>query len=100
MPKVELLYFPGCPNVEVAREQLRCAFAAIGQPAEWTEIDLTGSTVPDHASGFGSPTILIDCRDVLGASPGDGVSCRIDTDSGMRGVPSLDAFIFALGAKS
>ena len=39
MAIVELLYFPECPNVPAAREQLRRAFTVVGAPAEWTEID-------------------------------------------------------------
>ncbi len=98
MANVELLYFPGCPNVPAAREQLRRAFTAVGAPAAWTEIDVTAESTPDHARGYGSPTILVDGTDVTGAAPGGGSSCRIYAGRDMRGVPPLHAIVAALRA--
>ncbi len=100
MATVELLHFPDCPNVPAARAQLRRAFAAVGAPAEWTEIDVTLESVPAHARGYGSPTVLVDGKDVTGASPGDGSSCRIYVGDDVRGAPPLDAIVAALRATS
>ena len=96
MATVELLYFPDCPNVPAAREQLRRACDAAGVPAAWSEIDVTAESSPAHARGYGSPTILVDGKDVTGAPPGDSASCRIYVGSDVRGVPPLDAIIAAL----
>lgn len=98
MATVELLYFPECPNVPAAREQLRRALAVFGAPSKWTEIDVTVESAPAHARGYGSPTILVDGKDVTGAVPGDGSSCRIYADSDVRGAPPLDAIVAALRA--
>ncbi|MGA9523183.1 MAG: hypothetical protein WBV82_17075 [Myxococcaceae bacterium] len=98
MAIVELLYFPECPNVPAAREQLRRAFTVVGAPAEWTEIDASVDSAPAHARGYGSPTILVDGKDVTGTAPGDGSSCRIYAGSDVRGVPPLDAIVAALRA--
>jgi hypothetical protein len=97
-PIVELLYFPDCPNVPAAREQLRRACAAAGVPAVWSEVDVTSEGAPSHARGYGSPTVLVDGKDVTGAAPGVGSSCRIYVGSDVRGVPPLDVIIAALRA--
>lgn len=100
MANVELVFFPGCPNVPAAREQLRRAFAAVGAPPTWREIDVSGDDVPAHALGRGSPSILVDGRDVTGAGPGEGRSCRVYAGSEVPGVPPLDAVVGALRAAS
>jgi mercuric ion transport protein len=100
MTTVELLYFPGCPNVSAARDQLRRAFTAIGRPASWTEIDISADSAPAHTRGYGSPTVLVDGRDVTGDDPADGTSCRIYGESDVQGVPPLEAIISALRSAS
>lgn len=100
MATVELLYFPHCPNVPAAREQLRRAFAAVDAPPTWIEVDVTSDEVPVHARGYGSPSILVDGKDVMGAAPGAGSSCRTYTGSDVRGAPPLEAVVAALRAAS
>lgn len=100
MATVELLYFLDCPNVPAAREQLRRAFEAIGAPPKWTEIDVSSDAAPAHTRGYGSPSVLVDGKDVTGATPGGGSSCRIYAGSDVRGVPPLDAIVAALRASS
>jgi mercuric ion transport protein len=98
MATVELLYFPDCPNVPAAREQLRRAFAAVGLPPQWTEVDVTAESAPAQVRGYGSPSILVDGRDVTGAERGGGSSCRVYAGSDARGVPPLEAVVAALRA--
>jgi mercuric ion transport protein len=98
MPTVELLYFSECPNVPTAREQLRRAFTSVGALPVWTEVDVAADTAPAHARGYGSPTILVDGKDVTGAAPGSGSSCRIYAGSDTPGVPPLVAIVAALHA--
>lgn len=100
MATVELLYFPDCPNVPAAREQLRRAFEAIGAPPKWNEIDVSSDAAPAHTRGYGSPSILVDGKDVTGATLGGGSSCRIYAGSDVRGVPPLDAIVVALRVSS
>jgi hypothetical protein len=88
MPHVELLYFTGCPHIEAARTQLRAALEAAGLPAEWTECD--------DARGYGSPSILINGVDVLGAVPQAGNSCRVYRGSEVAGAPPLAPIVRAL----
>lgn len=100
MPTVELLFFPDCPNVPAAREQLRRAFEAVGAAPAWTEVDVSSDSAPAYARGYGSPSILVDGKDVMGEAPGGGSSCRIYAQSDVRGVPPLDAIVAALRAAS
>jgi hypothetical protein len=100
VPTVELLFFPGCPHVPAAREQLRRAFAAVGVPAVWTEVDVTAENAPASVRGYGSPTILVDGQYVAGTAPAEGSSCRIYAGSEVRGVPPLEAIVAALRASA
>ncbi len=99
MPKVELIYDTGCPNVEAARQQLRRAFQELGQSPDWEEWDRGAPSSPAHARQYGSPTILVDGKDVTGASPSDGADCcrvyRTGHD-GLQGVPPIETITAAL----
>ena len=94
MPKVELIYDRDCPNVEAARQQLRRAFEQLGQSVQWDEWDRGDPSSPDHARHYGSPTILVDGKDVFGASPLEGADCcRVyhSQNDGFGGVPPVEA---------
>lgn len=89
---VILIHDPACPNVAAARSNLRSAFEAAGLPPRWREFDRNAADTPAEWRGFGSPTILVDGRDVAGtdAAPG-GNSCRVyrTADGRLIGVPSI-----------
>lgn len=82
--RIELVYFDGCPNAAQARETLR-SIPCVGS---WTEWNLSSPDTPDRFRRYGSPTVLVDGRDVTGdAAPddaGDAMSCRTD------GAPSAE----------
>jgi hypothetical protein len=87
--RVQLLYFPGCPNVELARQALRRALEACRLPIDVEEVDVSAPHTPEPLRGWGSPTILIDGADVAGQAPGSGASCRLYSDGeSIRAVPS------------
>ena len=94
--RVELLYFPGCPNIGPTRVRLRRALLEAGCPVQWTEHDVSSDDAPPHTRGYGSPTILVDGRDVSGGSPADGTACRLYPDSEVPGAPPLVAVLKAL----
>ncbi|MBL9100923.1 MAG: hypothetical protein JNL82_08190 [Myxococcales bacterium] len=98
MIAVKLLFFPDCPNVDPAREQLRRALEVEGLPASWTELDVTAEDAPPQLRGYGSPTILVNGRDVTGAEPGAGASCRLYAGSDRPGAPPLEVLVLALRA--
>lgn len=83
-PDVALLYDADCPNVAHARSNLQAAFEMVGEPARWRELDRSRPDTPPEWKGFGSPTILVNGRDVAGDEPcSEGGSCRLyRTDDG------------------
>lgn len=98
MPRVELVYDADCPNVEAAREQLRRALAQAGQATQWEEWERSDPAAPAYARRYGSPTILVDGRDVAGGPPTDANCCRLyRTGEGrLQGIPSVKAIASAL----
>lgn len=87
---VDLVYVPGCPNVEAARAALRAALPDGG----WSEWNLASRTAPERFRRFGSPTVLVDGRDVTGEEGGAaGMACRAD------GAPSARLIRAALAAR-
>jgi hypothetical protein len=99
MPKVELVFYADCPNVADARRQLQRALADTDLPSLWDEWDRDDPASPVHARQYGSPTILIDGKDVAGTSPSDQASCcRIygDGNGRFQGVPTVAMITLAL----
>lgn len=84
---IDLVYFDGCPNADEARANLR---AVVGE-GSWREWDLMSEDVPDRFRLHGSPTVLVDGRDVTGQEGSAGaLACRAD------GAPSPQAIRKAL----
>jgi mercuric ion transport protein len=101
MPTVELVYDADCPNASEARAQLLRAFTESGIEARWREWCGDDPEVPPHVRGFGSPTVLVDGKDVAGGVPVERTrSCRIygHGDGAARGVPPVEAIVAALKA--
>lgn len=99
MVKVELIYDSDCPNVEQARAQLLKAFVEVGLEARWQEWLRSDAKSPDYVRKYGSPTILVEGRDLAGFLPEGTVrGCRIyfDTNGKPSGVPSVEAITSAL----
>lgn len=95
-------YFDGCPNWQTARERLDEALRDLGAPRD---IGLELVTTEDEATRLsfrGSPTILVDGRDLF--DPGDapvGLSCRVYvTPEGFAGTPTVAQLREALAAVS
>jgi hypothetical protein len=78
-PKVELLWWRGCPSTEEALAELRDEMRALGlDPAgiEVREVDTKDAASRERFAG--SPTIRVEGRDVQ--DPGDepiGLTCRV-----------------------
>jgi hypothetical protein len=104
-PVIELIYDQDCPNVEPCRAMLRSALAEVGMPPSWREWDRSAPETPAAYRAFGSPTVLLDGRDISvgpgGAAPA-GNSCRVyaDEDGGtLRGTPSMRVIVGALSSR-
>lgn len=98
MPVVELLYAGHCPNVAGTREQLFRAFTEVGLQPRWTEWQVDAADAPDRVRGYGSPTVLVDGRDVVPVDGSGHDACRIYErfEGGMSGVPSIESIVAAL----
>lgn len=100
MTTVELIYFRECPNISLARERLLQAFAAVGITPQWQEWERNDPASPAHARAYGSPTILVNGRDVTGMKPSidSAGACRVYThaSSAIEGASNVDAIAAAL----
>jgi mercuric ion transport protein len=94
--KIQLLHFEGCPNVDAARAALRDALAAEKLDVAVEEIDVQRADAPEWARGWGSPTILIDGKDVTGQERSNAASCRLYA-GGAPSVESIRARIAVAG---
>ncbi len=97
-PRVQLLFFAGCPHVAAARAQLERALAQAGLAPTWEELDVTAPDAPAHLRAYGSPTVLVDGVDVSGVGPGDAATCRLYSGSEVPGAPPLASLMRALHA--
>jgi mercuric ion transport protein len=95
MTEIRLLYFPGCPHVESARQALAEALGGFEEPPPIIEVDATAPNTPPELRSWGSPTILIDGVDVV-EGVASGSSCRLYPNSDRRGAPPLSAIQEAL----
>jgi len=99
---IDLVYFDGCPNADQARANLASALERPGSrpsardpSGAWREWDLSRGETPERYRRFGSPTVLVDGRDVTGGSDEEedgsrALACRAD------GAPSVDVIRDAL----
>ncbi len=97
-PRVELVYFQGCPHVDAARTALSEALASAGMPPEWTEWDRDADTTPEELRKHGSPTVLVNGHDVVPAES-DGHCCRVyPGPDGVQAAPPVESIRSALAA--
>ncbi len=83
-PRIELVYFEGCPNASQARDNLREAVDASDEGLTWSEWDLMAESTPPDFRRFGSPTVLVNGEDVTGENvSSEAMACRAD------GAPSV-----------
>lgn len=80
-PAIDLVYFEGCPHVDQARENLREALGG----GSWQEWNLLSADTPERFHRHGSPTVLVEGRDVTGEKgTTTAMACRAD------GAPSVE----------
>ncbi len=88
--KVELIYFEGCPNAAPARNNLERAVADAGCGCKITEWKQGDAKAPDYIRHYGSPTILIDGKDIMGVSDGGADTSRL-YEGGVPSVATIQA---------
>lgn len=97
--KLELLYFEGCPNWEVAAERLDGIAVRRGLTVERRRV--TTSAEAEAAQFRGSPTILIDGNDPWALGHDSfGLACRMyQTPEGPAGSPTTEQLEAAIDAQ-
>jgi hypothetical protein len=79
-PRIELLFWEGCPSHPQALEDLRSAMDELGLDPASVEVREVPTEVDADREGFvGSPTIRVDGHDVAPPPAGEptGLSCRV-----------------------
>jgi hypothetical protein len=103
-PEIDLIFDEDCPHVNEARRLLHVALMASGLPPQWREWKRDAADTPPPLRSLGSPTIVVDGKDVSTGEPTatdceSANSCRIYHDGReLRGVPPLDAVTRALAS--
>jgi len=87
---IELIYFDGCPNEDAARKNIKNICKKSEQSIEFKEWEQSNEDLPEYAKGYGSPTVLVNGKDIVGEEPNgcEHGGCRIY--SGMTGIPSIE----------
>lgn len=102
--KVELIYFSDCPNISLARERLLRAFSLLGLAPQWQEWERSDPAAPAHVRAWGSPTILVNGRDVTDMDPSgdDAGACRVYAlaTGAFDGAPAAETVAAALQASN
>ncbi len=90
-PRVEILYFQGCPNHQAARALVERVADEIGVEPEIVLVNVPDAQTAVRRRFLGSPTVRVDGRDV---EPGSEqrrdfvLSCRVyRTEHGFSGKP-------------
>jgi hypothetical protein len=94
MKTVEVLFFGGCPHIEVAAERARDAIDRTGVDAEVHLVRVEGDADASRLHFLGSPTIRVDGRDVDDSAitrTDFGLQCRVySIDGRLAGVPPVE----------
>lgn len=89
--KVEILYFPGCPNHAPAVDRVRDVLQQEGMPADMVEVEVKDAAAAQQVGFLGSPSIRVNGQDVERTARRHrpfGMMCRTYIDSGRcAGVP-------------
>ncbi|MGQ0504433.1 MAG: hypothetical protein ACT4TC_03870 [Myxococcaceae bacterium] len=94
--KIQFLSFPGCPNADEARTQLRGVLLALGCEVSFEDVDTSTSWCDPDLKRWASPTILVEGRDIEGRTAMNG-GCRLYASvDGLTGVPPAQALRLAL----
>jgi len=96
--QIQFLYFDGCPNASILEASLAEALTRSGADHPYQRIDLSSGSTDEPIMGFGSPTILVDGKDLFDspASVAGHLSCRIYPD----GLPDTETISLKLASKA
>ena len=92
MINVEFIFDRDCPNVKSTRINLMKAFSITKLNAHWKEWSRNSDKAPDYARKHGSPTILINGKDIVGVEPESGANCcRVYEGAGVPSVKLISS---------
>ena len=97
--KIEILYFDGCPNHDLAGQRVRGILDELGIQAEVVNVNVKDENTAQQVQFPGSPTIRVNGADVAPSTNGEPFSlrCRVyPTSSGFDGAPDKDAIRTAI----
>ncbi len=83
---IQVLYFTGCPNHGPTVERVRELVQQLGIDAQINEMEVTARDDPAALKFAGSPTVLVDGRDIEPAqrqSPAYAFGCRTYNGQGV-----------------
>jgi mercuric ion transport protein len=89
--RIELIYSPDCPHVAQARRNLMEALVLARMETNWREWSPGDAGAPAYVNGCGSPTILVDGKDIGGELLAN--CCRLYDGSG---APPVELLLRAL----
>ncbi len=91
--RISVVQVDGCPNAAVAVTRVTEALARLGLPDVGVEtVVVTTAAQAAQAGAGGSPTVLVDGRDLFPGS--GGLSCRLyPTPAGLEGAPSVEQLV-------
>lgn len=97
--KIELIYDIDCPNVDLMNERLFEACNKIQEEVDYFEWDRANPESPEYVKEYGSPTVLINGKDLVKSDPAGSKSCRVYQEDGkLSKVPSELTIIAAIEA--
>ena len=98
--RIDLVYDNGCPNVELARATIQGALRETGAEAIYSEWNRDRRRTPVKFRRYGSPTVLVDGKDVCEEEDGQTRArcCRIyrEASGGFAGAPSIALIVRAI----
>jgi len=96
--KIQLLYFDGCPNWQVADDRLQEALEVLGSRVEVEHVLVSTPEEAQSWSFHGSPSVLVDGEDPFLESGAEvGLACRLfRTPAGLAGAPTVAQLVEVL----
>lgn len=92
--KIELLYSPGCPNHEFAKDVIKDVLDEENIQENINLVEVRNQAEAEQWKFIGSPTVRVDEQDIEDLSNARhdyNVRCRIyESDTGISGFPSRD----------
>ena len=99
--EIVIRHTEGCPHVGMAESRTREALGRLGIDASIRFALVQTARDAEQMDFVGSPSILVDGKDLFRGSDEPALTCRIyRTESGVEGAPSVEQIISALNGNA